>query len=70
MPKLGDLCGGLSSMSDDELREFIRTVRTDRARTKPNAKKRKTTAQVRSKLDSLLASMTPEEVKEILGGDS
>lgn len=59
----------IEGMSDDDLLEFVRQIRSDRKVSKriQRTTAKKTRAKAQSSLRKMLGAMTEEQVKELLG---
>ena len=70
MSKLDSLFDDVSSMSDDQLLDHIRSIRKDRKLKKPSRKMVNPVTQAKNKeeLLSLLKSLPKDQVKELLNG--
>jgi reverse gyrase len=71
MSRLNRLRKPIEDMSDDELHDLVRHIRSDRKLTKERPSTKRAVARTKDKsktaLISLLDSMTPEEVAALLG---
>ena len=72
MPKsrMEEMTKTIEDMGDDELLEFVRTIRADRKVSKriQRTVAKKTRAKTTTSLRKLLGSMTEDQIKEMLGG--
>ncbi len=66
--KLEDLQQSISQMSDQELEELLRSIRHNRTSENVVAKKEKQNKEKKSEIDKLLKQLSPEQIKELLGG--
>lgn len=65
--KLEDLQISISQMSDTELEELLRSIRHNRTSENVVAKKEKQNKEKKSEIDKLLAKLTPEQIRSLLG---
>jgi hypothetical protein len=65
--KLEDLQISVSSMSDVELEELLRSIRHNRTSENIVAKKEKANKEKKSEIDKLLSKLTPEQIRSLLG---
>lgn len=65
--KLEDLQKSISEMSDTELEELLRSIRHNRTSENVVAKKEKQNKEKKSEIDKLLAMLTPDQIKAMLG---
>jgi hypothetical protein len=65
--KLEDLQISVSQMSDEELEELLRSIRHNRTSENVVAKKEKANKEKKSEIEKLLAQLTPEQIRTLLG---
>jgi hypothetical protein len=65
--KLEDLQISVSQMSDEELEELLRSIRHNRTSENVVAKKEKANKEKNSEIEKLLAQLTPEQIRTLLG---
>ena len=66
--RIDKLLPDLSKMSDEELQEFHQQIRVDRRVNKKVAvSKQKKARKAKDQLQDILAKMSPQQVKELLG---